>query len=1390
VFGGTDAKWAGNGVPEAEVPLTGVLAEFREALQAEIEAARRTAQSSAVELVHGERIGRVADGHQYLFKLENPQLALADDLPGDLYVPGRQRVDATVISLSGSALTLAVAEDLGQHVPRASLSSNVTNLLRALIARIEAISQEGRDNPAGARLLGEEAVSGAPVADVRNGDLDDDLNDEQGDAVASGLGRDTTFVQGPPGTGKTKTIGALGEQLARAERTVLLVSHTNNAVDQALWHIAEALGPEAAAQGKVLRLGSPKDERVAAQPDLLVKTHVERRSAELVARREELSEERSSHGERVALIEQLLALGDWAAGASERQSDRERRLRDVHATQARLAYVEARVGSEEQRAGHWEPVRHASRVAQARVEERSSLVAAHAQAEQELAASRERRRSAETALRDEADRLREHAHQEGERLVTEATARSDSASDQKDRHAKQLDAARQLLLAVERYERLPSVEFTRAQIEQHRRDVAAAQAALMAAEAAAAGADDLLQQARSANAMTRRLRRLPKPEEQEVVLRGAREEAGRCRGELAASSAELERAEQQLAETERLRAELDGGRELPTVEEVQAALSADDELIAAALVELESARSQAASLGERAERDAREYVREGLSRATAAVDDAARLVDEAAQTLADCDHAIAAFQEEHGRTPAEALALAEEALSRRDALRQERDEVARSLDAAEAELCELLLVECRALGSLGRGLATGGGLNDLQAAVTRAVRAAAEEARGLDTPALRREVVQQNAGIRAIDVEVARIEEQLAAVEATVIADSTVLATTLTKAYLRDEIQRRRFDTVILDEASMAPIPALWVAAAVADHNVVIVGDPNQLPPISQAAEDNNQEAPEYQWLARDVFEVSGVLEGAEHLVKLRTQYRMHPAISAAPNALVYAGELRDDPKTLEDRALDPWYRRDWGHDAPVLLVDTEKADAWCSTVVASGRPSRLNFLSATLAAGLAERLLREEREPPKGGAARIIIATPYRPQARLITLLLRDTGLEGEVVAGTVHSLQGSEAPVVIYDLVLDEPHRRAGLFSPQWDRDARRQFNVGLTRAKHRLLLIGDFRFLAANGKRAFLGQLLNRFDGSPRIDAEHVLPLNLAASAAAAQAMAFGYPAEPTASERVVVTQRDFDDLFVPDLGAAMRRIVIYSPFITHNRLEAVGSHLRAAIDRGVSVYVVTKTLDERKRADVPPYRELTRILQRWGVIVVPKKAMHEKLVFIDEDTVWVGSLNPLSFRDTREIMERRRSRSIADDYRRTLHLDFAFEAFEEGEVSCPICGLEVALAEGDRGTYRRCITPGCYARGLTDPPLRDGKLACSTYGGDLYYGSWGEKPAWRCHKNSKHRMLVHPNHLKLPAMAALLTGRELKRLREGFGLTGNAEPAVGEQRAQTTLFPPAS
>ena len=59
------------------------------------------------------------------------------------------------------------------------------------------------------------------------------------------------------------------------------------------------------------------------------------------------------------------------------------------------------------------------------------------------------------------------------------------------------------------------------------------------------------------------------------------------------------------------------------------------------------------------------------------------------------------------------------------------------------------------------------------------------------------------------------------------------------------------------------------------------------------------------------------------------------------------------------------------------------------------------------------------------------------------------------------------------------------------------------------------------------------------------------------------------------------------------------------------------------------------------------------------------MHEKLVFIDDEVLWHGSLNPLSFSDT-QILERRHSKAVVEDYQRTLRLEELLGAYEQREA----------------------------------------------------------------------------------------------------------------------------
>lgn len=571
----------------------------------------------------------------------------------------------------------------------------------------------------------------------------------------------------------------------------------------------------------------------------------------------------------------------------------------------------------------------------------------------------------------------------------------------------------------------------------------------------------------------------------------------------------------------------------------------------------------------------------------------------------------------------------------------------------------------------------------------------------------------------------------------------------------------------------MAPIPALWVAAGLADRAAIAVGDFKQLPPIVISADDMAEK-----WLGRDIFDVAGIksyVDTDDRVAMLTCNRRMHPQISGIANHLIYQGQLTDHPTTEVDDGLDEWYSRAWGPDAPVLVVDTGKLNAWVTSVRRGARSSRLNFLSATLCASIAEQMLAQDRKRHQDGdRARILIVSPYRPHARLVELLIEEQGLTitGEVLAGTAHSFQGSESDVVIVDLVNDEPHWRVGLFNQAKDDTTCRLMNVALTRARRRLVIVGDINYNSQQAKKAFLGKHLLPFLTTHHkvIDADNLVPAGLTARAARAQATLFGDPDDGNGNSGWrMVTQDHFYPALRRDFNASSRRIVIYSPFITGDRIADLEPVCRGAVDRGVSIYIVTKAHADRSQRELPTYRRLERTLTEWGMVIIHKQRMHEKLVIVDDDVLWSGSLNPLSFRDTQEFMERRQSKVVVSHCIETLRLNELVGEFASGRPSCPICGGEIVACEGrDDPYYWRCVEDDCYKRSIDQPSLDGGMVVCSNCCGPVEFGEWGGKPAWRCVENRRHHQRVARTHLRLPKMRKLIPAAKLKRLDKQFGI----------------------
>ena len=117
---------------------------------------------------------------------------------------------------------------------------------------------------------------------------------------------------------------------------------------------------------------------------------------------------------------------------------------------------------------------------------------------------------------------------------------------------------------------------------------------------------------------------------------------------------------------------------------------------------------------------------------------------------------------------------------------------------------------------------------------------------------------------------------------------------------------------------------------------------------------------------------------------------------------------------------------------------------------------------------------------------ALVLIVVPYKAQLRIINSLIENeykryvfTNL-GFIKAGTIHSFQGNEADIVILDLVADEPHWNANLFIPDNKADEKndnyKMFNVGITRAKFQLFVVGNLKYIQKTASQNALSQLMD--------------------------------------------------------------------------------------------------------------------------------------------------------------------------------------------------------------------------------------------------------------------------------------------------------------------------
>lgn len=312
--------------------------------------------------------------------------------------------------------------------------------------------------------------------------------------------------------------------------------------------------------------------------------------------------------------------------------------------------------------------------------------------------------------------------------------------------------------------------------------------------------------------------------------------------------------------------------------------------------------------------------------------------------------------------------------------------------------------------------------------------------------------------LKEVDLKIESLSKEMNSLKmGNVFNEARLVGATLASAALNSKIQTGMFDVVIVDEASMAIMPLLIAAEQTLNETVVdltidnmpdlnqaqneavklmlrskmiCVGDPAQLQPIAKTHE-----------LKKSVFayyNVERLFGGVivENAVLLDTNYRNHPQITATASEMFYGGMLKSGKEKEEGKSL---YIRQ------------------SSSKMVTSEGSFINY-------GNMKIVIEQTRRALERGRRDIGIITPYKKQATLISealLSLQTEYPDAHLQAGTIHTFQGKEAEIIIFDIAFspkDDDEYVPATYNGGSDSEVAKLLNVAMTRAKDFFIVIGD--------------------------------------------------------------------------------------------------------------------------------------------------------------------------------------------------------------------------------------------------------------------------------------------------------------------------------------------
>lgn len=564
-----------------------------------------------------------------------------------------------------------------------------------------------------------------------------------------------------------------------------------------------------------------------------------------------------------------------------------------------------------------------------------------------------------------------------------------------------------------------------------------------------------------------------------------------------------------------------------------------------------------------------------------------------------------------------------------------------------------------------------------------------------------------------VEHKINKIRSEIRKEERKYVQRAQVIGTTISRATIDPMFEERQFDLVMFDEVSMAYVPQVIAAAALAKEKFMCVGDFRQLAPISQS--------PDSRVLQVDIFSYLQIVDGKGNmywhpwLVMLNEQRRMAPAISEFPSKFIYNRLLKNNAEVINGKK-----KRDNDlviKSAPLpgdALNLIDLAGTYCAADKNTDG-SRFNILSAVISFSTA---VKAEQNHIKT----IGIITPYAAQVRLIRAMLKDYYTKGttNVSCATVHQFQGSESDVIVFDAVESYPKSAVGYLMGKEPNQVARLINVAITRGKGKVITVANARFWenVFKGTNHIFYKLLQHIkNGKHQVIDNHDKTLQ-----------PYIESVNPGRMINIFMNEQDAISMFEQDMKKAKWQTVVSLPSGELRETEhQVFEILDEADSRGVDIKMKSN--------------DYAKLPEQWKEYCVGTENATFPLIIIDDEVVWYGlptakwkfqvdkttsmitvvhSMVRIKGKNTVEMikaltdietvvvgqnirkLDNKKSKLVTNSFAASSGnsedngsiLNYGLGAFVEEKEFCPKCKNHMILAKNARGTaYLKCSNKAC-------------------------------------------------------------------------------------------------